>query len=62
MLNRLVQVLFNLLHNAARYMERKGNIWLTVDRDDGEVLIRVKDAGYGIPADLLTKFLSCSHR
>jgi signal transduction histidine kinase len=51
--NRLVQVLFNLLHNAARYMERNGNIWLTVDRRDGEVTLMVRDTGHGITADRL---------
>ena len=50
---RIVQVIQNLLHNAAKYMDREGSIWLTVERGDGEVLLRVKDAGFGIPADML---------
>jgi signal transduction histidine kinase len=50
---RIVHVLHNLLHNAAKYMDRGGSIWLTVERGDGQVLLRVRDTGIGIPADLL---------
>jgi signal transduction histidine kinase len=50
---RLVQVLQNLLNNAARYTERRGRIWLSAERVNDEVVIRVKDEGIGIPADML---------
>jgi CheY-like chemotaxis protein len=48
---RLSQVLGNLLHNAAKYTDEGGTIQLTVDREDTEVLLRVRDNGVGIPAD-----------
>jgi signal transduction histidine kinase len=51
---RLVQVLQNLLSNAAKYTEPGGNIWLTAERDGREVLLRVKDTGPGLPADMLS--------
>jgi CheY-like chemotaxis protein len=50
---RLSQVLTNLLTNAAKYTDRGGDIWLTVERQGGEVVVRVKDTGVGIPAEKL---------
>lgn len=50
-LTRLVQVLGNLLNNAAKYTEEGGHIELTVLRDSA--VIRVRDDGMGLPADLL---------
>ncbi|WP_020473879.1 response regulator [Zavarzinella formosa] len=47
---RLAQVVANLLNNAAKYTERGGNIWLTAERTGGEVAVRVRDDGIGIPA------------
>ena len=52
---RLSQVIANLLNNAAKYTEQPGQIWLTVSRDCGEVVISVRDNGIGISADLLPK-------
>jgi signal transduction histidine kinase/ActR/RegA family two-component response regulator len=50
---RLVQIVTNLLHNAAKYTKDGGQIWLTVDRENDEVVIKVRDTGIGISADLL---------
>ena len=50
---RVAQAITNLLVNAANHSERPGPIRLIVERDRGEVLIRVRDWGVGIPKDLL---------
>jgi hypothetical protein len=50
---RLVQVLSNLLNNAAKYTPKGGRINLTIIREDREVVIRVRDTGIGIPVDML---------
>jgi PAS domain S-box-containing protein len=50
---RLTQVLTNLLTNAAKYTPTPSQIWLTVERDDGHVVIHVRDPGVGISAELL---------
>ena len=50
---RIVQVLNNLLSNAARYSEASSAIRLTAVREDCYVGISVADEGRGIPADLL---------
>ncbi|HZP89095.1 MAG TPA: ATP-binding protein [Burkholderiales bacterium] len=50
---RLIQVVGNLLSNAAKFTEEGGKIVLTLARLDGRARIRVQDDGMGIPADLL---------
>ena len=50
---RLAEVFSNLLNNAAKYTERGGDIELSVDVEDGTALVRVKDSGIGIPAEML---------
>jgi signal transduction histidine kinase len=54
--NRLVQVFQNLLNNAAKYSDKGGRIRLSAElasqgrEPPDEVVIRVTDAGIGIPA------------
>jgi CheY-like chemotaxis protein/two-component sensor histidine kinase len=52
---RLAQVFMNLLTNAAKYTDQKGHISLTANRENGEVVVSVKDSGIGIPADKLPR-------
>ena len=52
-LTRLSQVFLNLLNNAAKYTEQGGRIWLTIEREGDQVLVRVKDTGIGIPREML---------
>ena len=50
---RIAQVLSNLLTNAAKYTPDGGHIWLNVNREDRQAVIRVRDTGIGIPAEML---------
>jgi signal transduction histidine kinase len=50
---RLAQAFSNLLNNAAKYSEPGGHISLIAERREGEVVVRVKDTGIGIPAEKL---------
>ncbi len=50
---RLAQVFSNLLNNAAKYTSRGGLIGLTVERRGNEVVVKVRDNGTGIAADIL---------
>ncbi len=50
---RLVQVLGNLLTNAAKYTAPHGSIWMTGERVGDELLIRVRDSGVGLAPSLL---------
>lgn len=52
---RLAQVFANLLGNAAKFTNESGEIWLSVERSEAEVVVRVRDTGIGISADLLDK-------
>jgi signal transduction histidine kinase len=50
---RLVQAIGNVLSNAAKYTDRGGRISLTAAESGPEVMIRVRDNGIGIPAELM---------
>jgi CheY-like chemotaxis protein len=50
---RLTQVIANLLNNAAKYQNEGETIALTVERDGGSAVIRVRDRGIGIAPEML---------
>jgi len=52
---RLEQVLVNLLTNAAKYTDEGGHIWVTVQQEGDEAVLRVRDTGIGIAAELLPR-------
>jgi PAS domain S-box-containing protein len=52
---RLAQVMSNLLHNAAKFSQKTGRIWLTAERQGSEAVLRVRDEGAGIESDLLPR-------
>jgi len=52
---RLEQVVGNLVRNAAKYTEPGGHIEVTVQPQNGEAVLRVKDNGIGIAPDLLPR-------
>ena len=50
---RLVQIVTNLLTNAAKYSEPCGRIRVSAASEGGEAVIRVSDTGMGIAPDLI---------
>jgi signal transduction histidine kinase len=50
---RLEQVFVNLLINAAKYTDAGGEVCLSVERHEGEAIVRIRDTGIGIDPDLL---------
>ncbi len=50
---RLEQVVVNLLTNAAKYTDEGGHIWLSVQPEGQDCVIRVRDTGVGITSELL---------
>jgi CheY-like chemotaxis protein/anti-sigma regulatory factor (Ser/Thr protein kinase) len=52
---RLVQVIANILHNAAKFMDPGGRIRLSVRREGQQAVIQISDTGIGIAPELLPK-------
>jgi signal transduction histidine kinase/CheY-like chemotaxis protein len=51
---RLEQMIENVVSNAIKYTPEKGLISIRATCEDGNVVIRIKDTGIGIPADMLS--------
>jgi PAS domain S-box-containing protein len=52
---RLAQVVVNLLVNAAKYTDEGGRIALTAEQQEGQAIVRVRDSGIGITAEMLPR-------
>ena len=62
---RMTQVISNLLHNAIKFTkEGGGSISINIEKEDGHILVSVKDTGTGIDPEILpqlfTKFVTKS--
>ncbi len=53
--NRLAQAVANLLSNAAKYTESRGEIAVIAERHGDWVLVRVRDNGIGIEPEMLSR-------
>ena len=52
---RLAQAFMNVLNNAAKYTDRGGQIQISAECHEGEVMVSVRDNGIGIDADQLPR-------
>ena len=52
---RLAQVISNLLNNAAKYTDDRGKICVSAHREADSAVIRVRDTGIGLSADMLPR-------
>ena len=52
---RLEQIAVNLLNNASKYTDRGGQISATLQREDDEAVLRIRDNGVGIAPDMLPR-------
>jgi PAS domain S-box-containing protein len=46
---RLAQVFANLLNNSAKFTPPGGHVWLAVEQEGSDVVVKVRDNGVGIP-------------
>jgi signal transduction histidine kinase len=51
-LDQMTRVVSNLLVNAGQAMNGKGRVWIDVRREGTAAVLRVRDEGPGVPADL----------
>ncbi|HRP95514.1 MAG TPA: sensor histidine kinase [Rhodocyclaceae bacterium] len=52
--DRLLQVMLNLLSNAAKFVPKgEGRVRVTLSRDDDEIVVRVRDNGPGIAPEFM---------
>ena len=59
---RLVQILSNLLNNAAKYMQASGTILLRASVDEAHAVFAVKDSGIGLTSEALPKLFNLFSR
>jgi len=60
--DRLLQVFSNVLSNAVKYTGEGGAIYISVRRERGRVVVRVKDTGIGIPKEDLPRVFERFYR
>ena len=59
---RLAQIVANLLNNAAKYTEQPGSIAVRSRREDGHVVVSVRDTGIGIDPEALPRMFEMFSR
>lgn len=59
---RLVQILSNLLNNAAKYMQTSGTILLRAGVEQSHAVFSVKDSGIGLTSEALPKLFNLFSR
>ena len=47
----LYQIIFNLVENGIKYNVPGGNVYVTLDRQEDNAVLKVRDTGVGIPED-----------
>jgi signal transduction histidine kinase len=61
-LARLVQLFVNVLHNAVKFTPRHGHISFAAERQADVAVVRVRDTGVGIAADVLPRVFDMFHQ
>ncbi|MBU4369779.1 PAS domain-containing protein [Patescibacteria group bacterium] len=56
---RLLRIILqNLISNAVKYTPEKGSITIEISKKDSDILVKVKDTGYGIPKSQQSKIFN----
>ena len=59
--NMLNQVFMNILVNACQAIDGEGTITITTEYKDKKLVVKIKDTGRGIPANLLDKIFTAGY-
>ena len=59
---RIEQVILNLITNSIKYGKKGGNIWISLEKKNGEVVLAIKDDGIGIPEKDIPKLFQKEFR
>ena len=60
--DRLFQLFSNLFENSCRYTNKGGDIKITAERVNDQVVVRIADSSPGVPEDQLKKMFDRLHR
>jgi signal transduction histidine kinase len=60
--DKLAQLFLNVLDNAVKHSPRGSTVHISGSRDDGAVLVRVRDAGSGLPQGAQTRLFQRFYR
>jgi len=60
--DKLAQLFLNVLDNAVKHSPRGTTVHVRGSRDDGAVLVRVRDAGSGLPQGAQTRLFQRFYR
>ena len=58
----IIQALINLLDNGIKYSPKKSRVWASAYRNNGTVVLEVKDQGIGIPGEHLERIFERFYR
>ena len=58
----IIQALINLLDNGIKYSPKKSRVWASAYRENGNVVLEVKDEGSGIPPEHLGRLFERFYR
>lgn len=59
---QIQELLMNLISNAIKYNRPGGQVWVTVQELDDQLILRVRDNGVGIPKDSLDRIFERFYR
>lgn len=58
----LEQIMLNVAGNAIKYTPENGNVWISAKRENGSVVVSIKDDGIGIPEEDQTRVFERFYR
>jgi signal transduction histidine kinase/CheY-like chemotaxis protein len=59
---RISQVFANVLNNAVKFTPRDGRVWFAAEQRSDVAIVRVRDTGVGIAADVLPRVFEMFHQ